>query len=188
MAHWAFLVPLIPAVTYFGILLIGKRLGERCAYVGISALVVCWVMSLVIAYQWIDNREVVRESITWFDSSGALGGQVRIGTHIDGLSVMMLVVVTSISLLVHIYSLAYLHDDRRFTHYYAALSLFSASMLMLVIADNTLALLTSWELVGLCSYMLVLILALGVFPRILFHVTDDAVKNMTDGISAAIAR
>ncbi len=155
MAHWAFLIPLVPAASYFVTLLIGKRLGERCAYIGITAVSASWVMAIIAAYQWIDKREVIRESITWFDSSGALGGSVRVGTHVDGLAVMMLVVVTTVSLLVHVYSLGYLHDDRRFTHYYAALSLFSASMLMLVIADNTLAMLTSWELVGLCSYMLI---------------------------------
>jgi NADH-quinone oxidoreductase subunit L len=155
MAHWVFLIPLVPAVSWVVTLLVGKRLGERCAYIGIGAVAASWVMAAITAYQWIDEREIVRESVTWFDAGGALGGEVRVGTHVDGLAVMMLVVVTTVSLLVHVYSLEYLRDDRRFTHYYAALSLFSASMLMLVIADNTLALLTSWELVGLCSYMLI---------------------------------
>ena len=62
-----------------------------------------------------------------------------VGTQVDGLAVMMLFVVTLISLLVHIYSTAYMHDDVRFTYYYAVLSLFTASMLSLVVADNTLA-------------------------------------------------
>ena len=82
--------------------------------------------------------------------------QVRpIGIQIDGLAVMMLFVVTLISLLVHIYSLEYMRGDRRYTHYYAALSLFTAAMLTLVVADNTLQLLLGWELVGLCSFMLI---------------------------------
>jgi NADH-quinone oxidoreductase subunit L len=68
---------------------------------------------------------------------------------------MMLFVVTLISLLVHIYSTPYMHDDVRFTYYYAALSLFTASMLTLVVASNTLQLLIGWELVGLCSFMLI---------------------------------
>ena len=55
----------------------------------------------------------------------------------------------------HIYSIAYMHGDRRFTHFFAALSLFTASMLLLVVADNTLQLLVGWELVGLCSFMLI---------------------------------
>jgi NADH-quinone oxidoreductase subunit L len=68
---------------------------------------------------------------------------------------MMMFVVTLISLLVHVYSTAYMHGDRRYTHYYAFLSLFTASMLTLVIADNTLQLLVGWELVGLCSFVLI---------------------------------
>ena len=64
-------------------------------------------------------------------------------------------VVTLVSLLVHVYSLEYMRGDRRFTHYYAALSLFTASMLLLVVADNTLQMLVGWELVGLCSFMLI---------------------------------
>src|SRR5207244_12089496 len=75
--------------------------------------------------------------------------------HVDGLTVMMLLVVTFISLMVHIYSVGYMHGDRRFTFFYAALSLFTASMLMLVVAENTLQLLVGWELVGVCSFMLI---------------------------------
>ena len=68
---------------------------------------------------------------------------------------MMLFVVTLISLLVHVYSVAYMREEVRFTHYYAMLSLFTASMLLLVVADNTLVLLVGWEGVGLCSFALI---------------------------------
>jgi NADH-quinone oxidoreductase subunit L len=74
---------------------------------------------------------------------------------VDGLSAMMLVTVGIVSLLVHIYSTEYLKGDRRFTHYYAFLSLFTASMLALVIAQNTIMLIVAWELVGLCSFVLI---------------------------------
>ena len=67
----------------------------------------------------------------------------------------MLFIVTAISLLVHIYSTEYLHDDCRFTHYYAFLSLFSASMLFYVTSSNTIQMLTGWELVGVCSFALI---------------------------------
>ena len=75
--------------------------------------------------------------------------------QIDGLAVIVMFVVTLVSLLVHVYSLEYMRGDRRFTHFYAALSLFTASMLLLVVADNTLQMLVGWELVGLCSFMLI---------------------------------
>ncbi len=94
----------------------------------------------------------VRNSVTWFENEGV---KVKAGTLVDGLSVMMLLVVTLISLLVHVYSTDYVHGDRRYTHYFAFLSLFTASMLTLVIADNTLMLLCAWELVGVCSFALI---------------------------------
>ncbi|MGH9267663.1 MAG: proton-conducting transporter membrane subunit, partial [Acidimicrobiales bacterium] len=85
-----------------------------------------------------------------------LGGvEVGVGVHIDGLAVMMLVVVTFISLMVHVYSTGYMHRDRRYTYFFATLSLFTASMLLLVVADNTLQLLIGWELVGVCSFILI---------------------------------
>ena len=94
----------------------------------------------------------VVERITWFQIDGV---HFELGTLADGLSVMMLITVTLISLLVHIYSTEYLHGDRRFTHYYAFLSLFTAAMLFYVISSNTIQMLTGWELVGVCSFVLI---------------------------------
>jgi len=91
-------------------------------------------------------------SVTWWQNASV---RFSVGTHIDGLSVMMLFVVTLISLLVYIYSTSYMKGDIRYTFFYAALSLFTASMLLLVVAENTLQLLVGWELVGLCSFMLI---------------------------------
>jgi NADH-quinone oxidoreductase subunit L len=90
--------------------------------------------------------------VTWWRNGGI---ELGAGTQIDGLAVMMMFVVTLISLLVHVYSTEYMHGDRRYTYFYAALSLFTASMLLLVVADNTLQLMVGWELVGLCSFMLI---------------------------------
>ena len=87
---------------------------------------------------------------------GRAGGvEFTVGTLVDGLGVMMLVVVTIISLLVHIYCTDYVRGDRRYTHYFAFLSLFTASMLMLVMSANTVQLILGWELVGLCSFVLI---------------------------------
>jgi len=91
-------------------------------------------------------------AITWFTIGDA---SFEFGFVVDGLSVMMLFVVTAISLLVHIYSREYVKGDVRFTHYYAFLSLFTASMLFYVLSSNTLQMLMGWELVGLCSFALI---------------------------------
>ncbi len=97
-------------------------------------------------------RAAVDKSMTWF-KVGAL--EVEAGTHIDGLAVTMLFVVTLISLLVHIFATNYMHGDVRFTHFFAALSLFTTGMLVLVVSSTTLQMLFGWELMGLCSFMLI---------------------------------
>jgi NADH-quinone oxidoreductase subunit L len=97
------------------------------------------------------TRPVVR-CASWFDSGTAL---ITWGTQIDGLSVMMLVVVTIISLLVHVFSTDYVHGDRRYTHYFAFLSLFTGSMLFFVLSQSTLQMIVGWELVGVCSFALI---------------------------------
>ncbi|MFV0523660.1 MAG: NADH-quinone oxidoreductase subunit L [Acidimicrobiales bacterium] len=88
----------------------------------------------------------------WF-ASGPY--EFHIGTIIDGQSVMLLFVVTFISSLVHIYSTDYVAGDRRYTHYFAFLSLFTASMLFMVLSSSTLQLIVGWELVGVCSFALI---------------------------------
>ncbi len=181
----AWLVPLIPAVSFAIILLFGKRMPHHGAEVGIAAVGASFVLSVGAAIQWINlvrdaegthgvsgalgalGRSVghmsaegghatviepITRSTTWFENGGV---HLGVGVQVDGLTVMMMFVVTTISLLVHIYSIEYMRGDRRFTHFYAALSLFTASMLLLVVADNTLQMLVGWELVGLCSYMLI---------------------------------
>jgi NADH-quinone oxidoreductase subunit L len=94
----------------------------------------------------------VVNTVTWFEFGDL---KIEIGTLVDGLTAMMLVTVSIISLLVHIYSREYLHDDVRFTHYYAFLSLFTASMLFYVMGATTLQMLVGWELVGVCSFVLI---------------------------------
>ncbi|MGH9190835.1 MAG: NADH-quinone oxidoreductase subunit L [Acidimicrobiales bacterium] len=155
MLEKAWLIPLIPAISFWVILAVGKKLPGKGAEVGIGALGISFLLSLAAAAEWIgmhEPREAVGRHIEWWRMGGV---EVGVGIHIDGLAVMMLVVVTFISLMVHVYSTGYMHGDRRYTFFFAALSLFTASMLMLVVADNTLQLLIGWELVGLCSFMLI---------------------------------
>ena len=91
------------------------------------------------------NREYLVEAAEKF----------QVGIMVDGLSVMMLFVETAISHLVHIYSTEYDAGDRRYTHYFAFLSLFSASMLFFVLSENILQTIVGWELVGVCSFALI---------------------------------
>ena len=160
MLDQAWLIPTIPAVSFFAILFFGKRLPRKGSELGILAVGTSFVLACITAVQWINRLDdsttekvkPVIHHIEWWQNGSIKFG---VGTQVDGLAVMMMFVVTLISLLVHIYSTAYMHDDRRYTHYYAFLSLFTASMLTLVVADNTLQLLVGWELVGLCSFVLI---------------------------------
>src|SRR5690606_27068375 len=80
---------------------------------------------------------------------------LELGMLVDGLTAMMLLLVTTVSLMVHIYSREYMKGEPRFTYYFAMLSLFTFSMLVLVIANNTLQAVVGWELVGICSFLLI---------------------------------
>jgi NADH-quinone oxidoreductase subunit L len=97
-------------------------------------------------------RTAVDHKVTWFEIGDT---KVEAGTHVDGLAIVMLFTVSLISFLVHVFSTSYMEGDRRFTHYYASLSLFTTGMFVLVSAGNTLQALFGWELMGLCSFMLI---------------------------------
>ncbi len=232
------IVPAVMAASFLLILFFGKRLGTKAtAGIGIGAVAICLILSVVVAGQWInrvnhpptgeklaqdiaqangltpvsegdiaadvnaataDSGETVPSgteatssestaagsestaaadeaehaasetghegegehesvppvvrTVTWFQIGGI---SFELGTLLDGLAAMMLVTVCLISLLVHIYSTAYLDGDVRFTHYYAFLSLFTSSMLFYVLSSNTLQMLVGWELVGVCSFVLI---------------------------------
>src|SRR5215210_8841310 len=109
MLDKAWLIPLLPALSFLVILFFGKRLPKKGAEVGITALSASFVIALLGALEWI-GKEVPREPAhghhEWFEMGGVHFGA---GFHVDGLTVMMLVVVTFISLLVHVYSTGYLH-------------------------------------------------------------------------------
>ena len=96
--------------------------------------------------------EPVVQTWVWWQNSGLEFG---IGSHIDGLSVLLLWLVAFISLLVQIFSLDYVRNDRRYTHFFAALTLFSSGMLVMVMASNTVQLILGWEIMGLCSFLLI---------------------------------
>jgi NADH-quinone oxidoreductase subunit L len=100
----------------------------------------------------IKLRDPIERSVSWFRDGNV---DIGLGIHIDGFAVAMLFTVAFISLCVHIFSIEYLRDDARFTHYFASLNLFTAAMLWMVQTSTTLGLLFGWELMGLCSFLLI---------------------------------
>ncbi len=157
----AWLIPVFPAIAFALIILIGKRLPMKGSELGVLSMISSLVLAAGAGYQWIQRTnsateeqfvEPVIKSWSWWRSGGFDFG---IGQHIDGLSILVLIVVAFISTLVQIYSLEYLRGDRRYTHFFAALTLFSGGMLAMVLADNMILFLLGWEIMGLCSFMLI---------------------------------
>jgi NADH-quinone oxidoreductase subunit L len=151
-AEKAWLIPLLPALSFFVILFFGKKLPKGGSESGILAVGTSFVLALIVAAQWIKDAHVIDDHLVWWTNGR---DHINIGQHVDGLTAMMFVVVTFVSLMVHIYSTGYMHGDVRYTYFFAALSLFTASMLFMVLSDNLLQLMIGWELVGLCSFMLI---------------------------------
>ncbi len=154
MVKWAWLIPLLPYAAFFVIVFFGKRLPGRGAGLGIGAVGASLAVSIPVFLATIRDGHAYEASATWFRFGGG-DKVVELGMHIDGLAAVMFLVVCTVSLLVQIYSTAYMHDDSRYTWYYAVLSLFTGSMLNLVIANNLIQMLIGWEGVGICSYFLI---------------------------------
>ncbi len=156
----AWLIPLIPAASFLIILLFGKRMPRGGSEVGITAVAASFVLGLLTLVQWIGAVNAAGDAAvspaiskwTWWISGGT---SFTIGTLVDGLAVALIFVVTLVSLLVHIYSTDYVAGDVRYTHFFAFLSLFTASMLFFVLSENTIQMILGWEMVGVCSFVLI---------------------------------
>ena len=150
---YMWLVPLLPFLATVIIGFFGKRMSSRGHSVGIAAVGIGWALSLIGFVELAAGAGGTERSWTWFEFEGVL--ELEFGMNYDFLTGIMFLVVTTVSLLVQVYSTGYMHDDKRYTWFYAALSLFTGSMLLLVIANNLLLMLVGWEGVGLCSYFLI---------------------------------
>lgn len=117
------------------------------------ATVLAWVTAYSYFFQSASFEKVIPFQITWLRFNETL--QIDMGILLDPISVMMLVVITTVSLMVFLYSLGYMQGEKGFVRYYAFLSLFSFSMLGLVVATNLFQLYMFWELVGVSSYLLI---------------------------------
>ncbi len=170
--EWAWLIPVFSFAAAPLIVLFGKRLPGKGSALAILAIVAGFVMFWVVLSGFLGagattedcftsadtGATTCRYERTWFNA-GLPGGSGSVelswGTLIDPLTIAMLGLVTFVALMVQVYSLGYMRGDPRFGWYFATHALFAASMLTLVLADNFLLLYVAWELVGLCSYLLI---------------------------------
>ncbi|AKG53605.1 NADH-ubiquinone oxidoreductase chain L [Dehalogenimonas sp. WBC-2] len=153
---WAIFV--LPLAAFALIALVLKPLlklrPEVSGYISIAAiggalLLSLWALTGVIG---AENHEIFIAPINWVAVAGL---DIHFGIILDGLTAVMLVVITFVALMVNIYSQGYMHGDPGYERYYAFLSLFSAAMIGLVLSDNLFITFAFWELVGLCSYLLI---------------------------------
>jgi NADH-quinone oxidoreductase subunit L len=144
-------IPLLPVIGFVVTLLLGGRFGKFSSRLATVVLGICMFLSFYAAYLVFTRGEFSIEKV-WYVTGNI---KITMGMLADGLSAMMLVIVTIVSFLVHLYSMGYMHGDRRYWLFFVELQLFSASMLGLVLAHNYLQMFICWELVGLCSYLLI---------------------------------
>src|SRR6056297_2601226 len=150
-------IVLLPFVSFVVALFVGKNLPKKGAYGGIAATAGSLLLSIWVLLSVRGGSAHQETYWTWAEGVGSQPFTLEFGALIDPLSALMLVIVTLIATLVHVFSLGYMNDEgeRDLPRYYAGLGLFTASMLGFVIADNLLMAFMFFELVGLCSYLLI---------------------------------
>lgn len=147
--EYAFLIPVLPALAFVITFFFGKKVLAGGAIFPILAIAASFVLSFMITLKLLANPgEIISQSYPWFAG-------LNIGILIDPLAAVMLSMVSFVSLLIHIYAVSYMGYDPGKPRYFAETSLFTAAMLSLVLSDNLLQFFVSWELVGLCSYLLI---------------------------------
>jgi len=153
---WVPLAPLVGSIlagvlgTQFGGNVIGRRASHTVTILGVLISFIVSVMTLKAVA--IDGARLNETIYTWMVVGGL---KMEIGFLIDGLSAMMMCVVTFVSLMVHLYTIGYMEEDEGYNRFFSYISLFTFSMLMLVMSNNMLQLFFGWEAVGLVSYLLI---------------------------------
>jgi NADH-quinone oxidoreductase subunit L len=151
MTHLAWIIPLLPLAAFVAITFWGDRLPGRGAYVSIGGIALAGLAGIEAL---LEVRGGARADLTY--QWVVLGSKpLTVGFVVDPLSAVMLAMVGIVASLITIYSVGYMRGDPRFSRFFAYLSLFQFSMLFLVLADNFLFMYAAWELVGLCSYLLI---------------------------------
>jgi len=154
------LILLLPLGAFVVQIAFGGRLPRKGDWLSTGAIGVSLVLAIAAFIRAVGifdpaHKELFRWSWISIPGDGGRGFQAGMGILFDNLTAVMLMVVTIVSFLVHLFSIGYMHDDVRYGRYFAYLGIFSFSMLGLVLCDNLLALYVFWELVGLSSYLLI---------------------------------
>lgn len=156
MSQNLYLIPLIPFIGFLINGLFGKRTSHSAGIIASSAVGLSFVLSIIAFMELLgvppESRSFNPEYYTWVAAGDLV---VKVGMLLDPLSGIMILVVTGVSFLIHIYSIGYMHGDPGYSRYFAYLNLFVFFMLVLVLGDSYPLMFIGWEGVGLCSYLLI---------------------------------
>jgi len=152
MSAWTWLIPIFPLLAFLLLIGLGRSLRPAAGYVASLAVAVSLVLSLFVLAEVSAAGGAMVHTFPWLTAGDTT---FTMGIEVNRLNAMMLAIVSFVSLLVHIYSIGYMHGDDRYGTYFAYLALFTFSMLGLVISPNLLQTYIFWELVGLSSFLLI---------------------------------
>ena len=156
MIRYAYIIPFLPLASFFINIFFGKRLPRKGDWVCLATIVTAFLMSVCIfveVFRAYDPNFRYHITFPWLVVGNSM--TLNAGILIDNITAVMLLVVTIVSSLVHLYSIGYMHGDPRYSRYFAYLSIFSFSMLGLVLSESFFFIFIFWELVGLSSYLLI---------------------------------
>ncbi|MBZ4681555.1 NADH-quinone oxidoreductase subunit L [Thermodesulfobacterium sp.] len=150
---WVFLIPFIPLLGSLFTLIFGKKyLQEKAHQIPVLAIFISFLISLKVLFEVLSGKIFDFDLYTWISASNL---KVGLGFLVDPLSIVMTTMVLSLSFLIHVYSIGYMYGDPGYYRFFSYISLFTFSMLMLVLSNNVVQLYLGWEAVGLCSYLLI---------------------------------
>src|SRR5574341_948721 len=152
MSRLVWLIPLFPLVGALANALFGRLTGRFAHWIAVPALGLSFLASCLVFARVLRGETYVGQLFPWISAGGF---KTAVAVQVDQLSAVMLLVVTGVGFLIHLYSAGYMHGDAGFARFFTYLNLFVFSMVMLVLAGDFLLLYVFWEAVGLCSYLLI---------------------------------
>ncbi|HEY5626926.1 MAG TPA: NADH-quinone oxidoreductase subunit L, partial [Nitrospira sp.] len=149
---WMALIPLCPAVASLIIALGGRWFGSHSHRIGVTAVTTSFLLSILGTFLIVTGGPVTVPLYTLLQSDRLT---IDLGLYADGLAMALLLLVSGVSAIVHVFSSRYMQGDPRYPRFFGVIALFTSAMLLLVLSANLLLLYMSWEVMGLCSYLLI---------------------------------
>jgi len=156
MADFIYLIPLAPLVSFVVLFLtLGKMPKRLVTVTGVGSIAISASIVFLLGFEYLSQLDPQPYAVSLYTWMNLGGFTPKVSFYIDGLSLVMMFVITGVGLLIHIYSALFMFEDKDYSRFFSYMNLFVSAMLLLVLADNLMLLFVGWEGVGLCSYLLV---------------------------------